>query len=64
MEDRNQPVPRAAAVRSGILRAIARLEHRLAEAEFEARACRSGIAELRDAAIHGISTLDGLWKCR
>jgi len=30
-----------------LLRAIARLEYRLAETEFEARACRTAIAELR-----------------
>jgi hypothetical protein len=36
--------------RKSILRAIARLEHRVAEAQSEARACRTGISELRAAA--------------
>jgi hypothetical protein len=39
----------SALVQAELLPAITRLEYRLAEAEFEARACRTGLAELRRA---------------
>ena len=39
----------SALVQAELLPAITRLEYRLAEAEFEARACRTALAELRRA---------------